>query len=60
MKYTVTVPVTSVSGNQRFTADAKSPEEACRKVTDGDCTFHEEEIEVTELDFANAEAIEDE
>ncbi len=56
MEYWVSVPVTEASGQQCFTVDADSPEEAIRKVKDGKGNFEEEEIKADLCDFRNATA----
>lgn len=59
MQYWVSVPV-SGSGQQCFTVDADSPEEAVRKVKEGVGNFEEEEVTADSLDFHNAKAVENE
>ena len=59
-RYDVMVPVTNIQGHQFWEVDADSEADAIARVRDGGGDFVAEEVEVTELDFANAEASETE
>jgi hypothetical protein len=55
MKYRITVPVKCVSGYQIFDVEAKDEDEAMELFNGGEGEFVDEELEVTDLDKANAE-----
>lgn len=57
MKYLFQVPVISVHGHQVYEVTADSLEEAKQKISEQDCEYHSEEIEVQELDFSKAHPI---
>lgn len=50
-KYYVAVDVLNASGFQTFVCEAESKADALEKFQKGDCDFHSEDVEITDLDF---------
>lgn len=60
MKFTVRVPIEKATGNQFFTVDAGSEDEAVAKFKNGEGEFEFEEIDVENLDYNGVTAWQEE